>query len=213
MKPLKSAQIKDYIVEMLQNEVFSGALQDGTELAQEDLAEKLGVSRMPVREALQQLESEGVLRRLPNRHVQVNGITPVVVAQQFAVLAAMESSIGAMLIRENRDLTLLEEAHRRYSMAVPLQGKEECAGRELEFHRQISCCLGNPYLSQIHEKMLSGYFSYALYHTSREWKATLKLLNGILQALEQKDMTGLGQLLQMYFDEVARAAMGGNVIE
>ena len=46
---------KDYIVETIKEEILSGQIKPGTELAQEALAERLGVSRMPIREALQNL--------------------------------------------------------------------------------------------------------------------------------------------------------------
>lgn len=56
---------------MLRYEILSGSMKPGDELAQESIAEQLGLSRMPVREALQALEQEGFLVRLPNRHMQV----------------------------------------------------------------------------------------------------------------------------------------------
>ena len=61
---------KDYIVETIKEEILSGQIKPGTELAQEALAERLGVSRMPIREALQNLVQEGFAVRLPNRHMQ-----------------------------------------------------------------------------------------------------------------------------------------------
>ena len=55
---------KDYIVETIKEEILSGQIKPGTELAQEALAERLGVSRMPIREALQNLVQEGFAVRL-----------------------------------------------------------------------------------------------------------------------------------------------------
>ena len=67
---MASVQTKDYIVQLMKEEILSGVMKPGEELAQEALAERLGVSRMPIREALQNLVQEGFAVRLPNRHIQ-----------------------------------------------------------------------------------------------------------------------------------------------
>ena len=69
---MASVQTKDYIVQLMKEEILSGVMKPGEELAQEALAERLGVSRMPIREALQNLVQEGFAVRLPNRHIPVS---------------------------------------------------------------------------------------------------------------------------------------------
>ena len=59
------------IVELLRDEILAGNIPDGSEMTQNELAESLGVSRMPVREALILLEYQGLIDRLPNNHVRV----------------------------------------------------------------------------------------------------------------------------------------------
>ena len=61
---MASVQTKDYIVQLMKEEILSGVMKPGEELAQEALAERLGVSRMPIREALQNLVQEGFAVRL-----------------------------------------------------------------------------------------------------------------------------------------------------
>ena len=63
------------IVELLRDEILAGNIPDGSEMTQNELAESLGVSRMPVREALILLEYQGLINRLPNNHVQVASLT------------------------------------------------------------------------------------------------------------------------------------------
>ena len=64
MKSIQNIQTKDLVVQILREQILSGDLKPGEELTQEDVAEKLGVSRMPVREALQALTQEGFLTRM-----------------------------------------------------------------------------------------------------------------------------------------------------
>lgn len=70
MKTLRNMQTKDRIAQSIRDEILSGHMKPGEELAQEALAEMLGVSRMPVREALQTLVQDGFARRMPNRHIR-----------------------------------------------------------------------------------------------------------------------------------------------
>ncbi len=88
--------LKDQAAAALRREIYAGELTDGTELRQEDVADKLNISRLPVREALQQLQNEGLLQRLPNRHMRVVGVTATRLRQSFAVLAAMECEVFAL---------------------------------------------------------------------------------------------------------------------
>lgn len=65
--------------------VFSGALRDGDRVPQRQIAEELGVSSVPVREAIVGLQREGVVTIEPNRGAFVNGLDPEVVTEQFYV--------------------------------------------------------------------------------------------------------------------------------
>ncbi|MGK7499136.1 GntR family transcriptional regulator, partial [Salmonella enterica] len=67
------------------------------ELAQESIAEQLGLSRMRVREALQSLEQEGFLIRLANRHMQVAHLEADRVRHIFRVIAAMAAEMFCVI--------------------------------------------------------------------------------------------------------------------
>ena len=78
---------------MLRCEILSGSMKPGDELAQESIAEQLGLSRMPVREALQALEQEGFLVRFTNRHMQVARLAPDHVSHIFRAIAVMATEL------------------------------------------------------------------------------------------------------------------------
>ncbi|MGN0293117.1 MAG: GntR family transcriptional regulator [Lachnospiraceae bacterium] len=79
------------IVEILKDEILSGHIAGGTELTQKELAESLGVSRMPVREALILLEYQGLIDRLPNNHVKVVDFTEDYFAHIFRICRQIET--------------------------------------------------------------------------------------------------------------------------
>ena len=122
--------LKDQAAAALRREIYAGELPDGTELRQEDIATQLGISRLPVREAMQQLQNEGLLERLPNRHVRVVGVTAARLRQSLAVLAAMECELFALADAALREKGLPDPA------------------RDAEFHLAAAEVLDNPALYQ-----------------------------------------------------------------
>ena len=107
METVSAVQTKDYIVSAIRSEILAGNMRPGEELTQEMIAEQLGVSRMPVREALQSLAQEGLIERLPNRHMQVAAMEEKQVRDTFRMAAAMETEILLMIPEEKRDELLL----------------------------------------------------------------------------------------------------------
>lgn len=71
MEKIKIQKKQGSVVEILKHEILLGNIPSGTEMTQNELATSLGVSRMPVREALILLEYQGLIDRLPNNHVRV----------------------------------------------------------------------------------------------------------------------------------------------
>lgn len=130
MENVSIVPLKDQAAAALRREIYAGTLPDGTELRQEDIAAQLGISRLPVREAMQQLQNEGLLERLPNRHVRVVGVTAERLRQSFAVLAAMECEL----------FTLADAALQEKGLPDP--------ARDTEFHLAAAEVLDNPALYQ-----------------------------------------------------------------
>ena len=71
MPSVASVTKKDRVVEILRDAILTGVLEPGEHLHQEELAYKLGVSLTPLREALAQLEAQGMVVRFPHRGVKV----------------------------------------------------------------------------------------------------------------------------------------------
>lgn len=101
---MASVQTKDYIVQLMKEEILSGVMKLGEELAQEALAERLGVSRMPIREALQNLVQEGFAVRLPNRHIQAVVLSAQQIHDVFHVIAAMAAENTILVAKKEQML-------------------------------------------------------------------------------------------------------------
>ena len=79
-----------FVEATLRAAILSGRLAGGTPLRQEDLAAAFGVSRMPVREALRQLEAQALLDFVPHKGAVVTEISAADAADTYAIRMALE---------------------------------------------------------------------------------------------------------------------------
>lgn len=80
----------DYIADALRDAINTGQIPDGADLNQVELAARFGVSRVPVREALRQLQAEGLVEARAHRLSQVRGTDPVRLLEVFSLRALIE---------------------------------------------------------------------------------------------------------------------------
>lgn len=184
MKKLSNAQTKDRIAAALRHEILSGRIKDGEELAQEQLAEKLELSRMPVREALQMLEMEGLLKRLPNRHMRVIGLQENAVRECLRVLAVVEAEIALILAQSGKDISTLNP------------------NAEKEFHYMLAELIDNSYLSQIHRRLLGGYPQY-VWDNIAQRSNTMHAHEAILAAIRAANEPMIFDAVRKYYNDLA----------
>jgi DNA-binding GntR family transcriptional regulator len=82
--------IQEIVAKALRDAIVTGRLKGGERLHQDGIASKLGVSRMPVREALRQLESEGLVVFTPHRRVSVADLSPDELREIYEIRIALE---------------------------------------------------------------------------------------------------------------------------
>jgi DNA-binding GntR family transcriptional regulator len=89
MRPVSSTSAA--IAEQLRDRIVTGELAPDTPLRQENLARELGVSRLPIRDALNKLATEGLVEILPNRGAYVSTLTPEQCAEIYDLRVLLES--------------------------------------------------------------------------------------------------------------------------
>lgn len=93
-------QMRDRVFEKLRQAIITGELQPGERLVERTLAEQLGVSRTPVREAISMLELEGLLTYLPKTGAVVSRVSDAEVLEIYQIRAVLEG-LAARLAAEN----------------------------------------------------------------------------------------------------------------
>ena len=128
--------IREAVYEQLKNAVLTGAYEVGERLLERDLAERLQVSRTPVREALRRLESEGLLEALPRQGLIVKEYSDDDIREIYMIREALEclaAEFAAIKATEG-DIKLLESLVEEMDRLDDESGSEEA----LRVHRNFS---------------------------------------------------------------------------
>jgi DNA-binding GntR family transcriptional regulator len=122
----------DDIAVLIEEAIVGGELEPGSVLRQEQLSERFGVSRTPVREALRRLAALGLVSFEPNRGVRVRTLTRHDLYEAFLVRAELESLVTAIAARKltPEALEQLEAAERRFArLTKELRSRDPGADR------------------------------------------------------------------------------------
>ncbi|MDJ1159118.1 GntR family transcriptional regulator [Chelatococcus sp. SYSU_G07232] len=95
----RTAKRRHDLRETLENEIATGALKAGERLDEMSLAKRFGVSRTPIREALLQLASTGLVEIRPHRGAVVAAVGPSRLMEMFEVMAEIEAMCGRLAAR------------------------------------------------------------------------------------------------------------------
>ena len=105
-----NGQHTDDVYDRVRNAILEGTLAPGSVMSQVALAEELGISRTPLREALRMLQSEGLVEGEPNRRVRVAPVTPRDLEELYVMRVALESEALRLSVplMSTEDLARLE---------------------------------------------------------------------------------------------------------
>ena len=90
MEEYQDHSLRGKVFQKVREDILSGVYKEHEELRETVLSKKLGVSRTPVREALRQLELEGLVTMIPNKGAYVTGISPKDVYDIYRIRSVLE---------------------------------------------------------------------------------------------------------------------------
>jgi DNA-binding GntR family transcriptional regulator len=145
------ASLSKVASDRIRGQILDGRLKPGERLVEDRLSAELGVSRVPVREALRGLAMEGLVRLEPNRGATVTQVTPGLVAELVEVRTLLEA-LNARLAARRHDpeiVALLQDTLRRGNQAAQSGTAEELARLNGEFHERLAEASRNSVLSDM----------------------------------------------------------------
>lgn len=159
--------LREIVYEELKRQILVGEIAPGTRMMEVELADVMGVSRTPVREAIRKLEKEGLVTIEPRKGAYASNISikdMVDVLEVRQGLEGMAAAIASGKITERQKADLLNVV-KKYKAAVESANIEEIIKYDEEFHSMIISISGNKTLMQVFSTVqeLALRFRYIYY--------------------------------------------------
>lgn len=196
--------LRDVVFQTLRQAILKGELQPGERLMEIKLAESLGVSRTPIREAIRKLELEGLVVMIPRKGAAVANITEKDTKdvlevrrtlEMFAVEVACERITPEQLVQ-------LKEAAKAFEASKGSMDLIRIAETDMNFHEIIYEATQNERLVQMLNNLRENMYRYRIEYLKdpNYYDSLVKEHQQILDAIEKKDKSRAGICMRDHID-------------
>ena len=190
--------LRDVVFNTLRQAILKGELKPGERLMEIALAERLGVSRTPIREAMRKLEQEGLVVMIPRRGAQVANITEKDLNDVLEVRIALENvaiekACARMTEEEMRRLWL---AAKEFEHTIAEGNLVKLAEADVAFHEVIYQASDNKRLIQVLNNMREQIYRYRV-----------EYLKELTKAIRERDVERAKQLSFQHIENQRMAIM------
>lgn len=201
--------LRDVVFNTLRRAILKGDLKPGERLMEIALAEKLGVSRTPIREAIRKLELEGLVVMAPRKGAKVASITERDLNDVLEVRKGLEE-LAMRLACERitpEELDELEQIEQKFLRLIESGNLTELAEVDVEFHDKIYNCTNNKRLVQILSNLREQMYRYRMeYLKDSAVRRTLaKEHRAICDALRSRDKDSALRYIYVHVDNQQKA--------
>ncbi|MFP3669834.1 GntR family transcriptional regulator [Priestia sp. SIMBA_032] len=183
---------KERAFSQIQRWIIDGTLLPGERLVDAELAEALGVSRTPIREALQLLEIQGLVELLPRKDTRVKNIEKEDILKMYSTLSSLHAlaAEAASLVILPEQIEQLKTLNAQFGDAIANETPYEAMELDEQFHNLIIDISDNPYISsfssslQIHIRRFKYVF---LKQPMSGTHASVQEHSAIIDAMEERD--------------------------
>lgn len=204
--------LRDVVFNTLRQAILKGELKPGERLMEIQLANKLGVSRTPVREAIRKLELEGLVLMIPRKGAEVAEIT----RQDMEDVLEVRTALEELAVKDACDhitdaqLSELKKASNEFKKAL-LEGKDlvTCADADMHFHDVILSATNNRRLIQMLNNLSEQMYRYRMEYLKdeRTHKTLIDEHDAIRRALKKHDKVKAGAAIRVHIDNQKRSIL------
>lgn len=204
--------LRDVVFNTLRQAILKGELKPGERLMEIQLANKLGVSRTPVREAIRKLELEGLVLMIPRKGAEVAEIT----RQDMEDVHEVRTALEELAVKDACDhitdaqLSELKKASNEFKKAL-LEGKDlvTCADADMHFHDVILSATNNRRLIQMLNNLSEQMYRYRMEYLKdeRTHKTLIEEHDAIRRALKKHDKVKAGAAIRVHIDNQKRSIL------
>lgn len=213
---LETAPLPVQIHRALEEAIIAGRVEPGSRMLPDEIAERYGVSRIPVREALSSLAESGWVEIRPRYGVYVRARTRAELAELFEARQGIESEVARLAARRatGDHLAQLTATVTRSEAATAGGDADELSDAAVEFNALLRQAAGNAVLTQLSltlEKRARFYFSPIAELLGQDWIVGQRRLVGLLT---KRDVDAAGESARRHIaetgDSVARLLAPGS---
>ncbi len=189
MRIERPSLVREAAYERLKRAITEGEFLPGDRLAEPELATRLGVSRTPVREAIQRLAQEGLVELLPGRGARVKRLSPLEVAEVYEVRSAIEAEAARLAAERATDAEIasLARLQARIEALDPDDHKAQTEA-DLAFHAALVEAAHNRRLGEFFHSLDALLALIKRYSRDQNQSpATLAEHRSIVEALRARD--------------------------
>jgi DNA-binding GntR family transcriptional regulator len=201
--PIARQSLTSAVADKLRDRIIRGEIPEGSQLRQDAIATQYKVSRIPVREALRQLDAEGLITIVPNRGAVVPALSPDDIEELFSIRALLEPEVLGLSIPRltEQDFTDAEAVLRRYVSELRREDHLAAWGRlNWQFHSILYSRANQPrFMAIIRNVNNSGerYTRLQLYLTHGTKRANEEH-HQILELCRKRDVAAACKLLRQH---------------
>jgi DNA-binding GntR family transcriptional regulator len=191
------------VAERLRNQIIRGEIPEGAQLRQDAIAIQFKVSRIPVREALRQLDAEGLIAIVPNRGAIVPALSPDDIEELFTIRALLEPELLKLSIAHLTEEDFLEADKILRKFVSELRREDHLSnwGRlNWQFHSILYSRANRPYFMSILRNVNNNgerYTRLQLFLTHGMKRANQEHLR-ILELCRRRDTSAACKLLRQH---------------
>ena len=203
--------LRDVVFNTLRQAILTGELKPGERLMEIHLANRLGVSRTPIREAIRKLELEGLVTMIPRRGAEVAQITEKNMSDVLEVRRALDALCvePACDRTTQEELNSLKQACEDFEIAVNTRDVKRIAQADVELHDIIVRATGNDRLIQLVNNLSEQMYRYRFEYIkdTSQHERLVEEHRIIYQAIVDKDKETASRAAKIHIDNQKKAIM------
>lgn len=179
---MKIKTLKDYVYEYISKGIQEGTLKPNDKLNEQEISDRLGISRTPIREALIQLAADGLLESIPHRGFRVKPLSLKEVTELYIIIGNLDS-LAATLALDNlseEDINQMEGLKEEMDEAIKKEEYDRYYKLQIEFHDVYINKCNNKELIRILNQLRMRFIRQSYSNIDKE-----ELLKVLLETNEQ----------------------------
>lgn len=194
--------LRDVVFNTLRQAILRGEMEPGERLMEIQLAQKLGVSRTPIREAIRKLELEGLVIMIPRKGAEVAHITEKDMRDVLEVRATLEKlavTLACKNVSESK-IAELKSANKVFESAIVSKDVVNIVDADVHFHDVIYSMTNNERLIQIINNLREQMYRYRLEYVkdARTHSILISEHNDIIQQVKERNIDAAKKVIYQH---------------